>query len=169
MLRKALWWVYGVQAVFVFLVLGGMITREEASFWPWRRAGQSGWDFAGDIYIHLLFYSAFFVAPYLALSAVYAGWSNTSAFCALIALCVLTTVCLFHDAMFDALENLGLHFSSAAQSWYQWLHVLWVGFTVCTVIWWRALSKEKAERRIREAVDEVYEAWRRERGMRSGP
>jgi hypothetical protein len=168
MLRKTLWWVYGVQAVFVFLVLAGMITREEASFWHWRRAGQPGWDFAGDIYIHLLFYSVFFVAPYRILAAVYAGSPNTTGFCAIIAFWVLTTVCLFHDALFDALGDLGHHFSASAPAWFQWLHILWVAFTVCTVFWWRALSKEKTERRVRVAVEEVYEAWRRERGVRSG-
>jgi hypothetical protein len=44
----------------------------------------------------------------------------------------------------------------------------WVAFTVCVVIWWRALSKEKTERRIRSAVDEVYRAWLRERAAQSG-
>ncbi len=40
--------------------------------------------------------------------------------------------------------------------------------THSTLIWWRALSKEKLERRVRDARNEVYDAWRRERALRSG-
>ena len=83
--------------------MSGMVARREVAFWPGRHAGQSVWDFAGVVYFHLLFYSVFFVAPYLTLSAVYAGGSKAPALCVPISFWVLITVCLFHDAIFEAL------------------------------------------------------------------
>jgi cytochrome b561 len=144
-----------------------MIARDEVAFWPLWHAEQSGWDFAAVVYVHLLFYSAWFVAPYLALTAVYGRGPQTSALCVPIAFWVLVTVCLFHDAIFDALDDIAFHYNSYAPVWYQWLYILWMGLTVCAVIWWRALSRDKAERRTRDAVNEVYEAWQRERALRS--
>jgi hypothetical protein len=57
---------------------------------------------------------------------------------------VLATICLFHDPVFGFPADL---LGAYLPTWHQWLHILWVAFTVIMIIPWRAISKHKRERR----------------------
>jgi len=131
--RKVLWWIYGIQAVFIFAMFLGGIARDEITFWPLWGSARDGWTVAIDVYLHLIFYSVFLVLPYVLLSAAYA--EDTSGMDVVISVWLLATVCLFHEPIFDFIgaffEDL---FGSGQPAWYQWLHLLWVAFTVCMII-----------------------------------
>jgi hypothetical protein len=51
-------------------VLLGGIARDEMPFWPSSNKAD-GWAVVADVYIHLIFFSAFYVLPYVLLSAAY--------------------------------------------------------------------------------------------------
>jgi hypothetical protein len=155
-LRKVLWWIYGIQAAFIFAILLGGIARYEIPFWP-------SWNEAGDVYVHLIFYSVFLVLPYVILSAVYSKYTaDMQGLFFILSVWVLTTICLFHEPIFDFVDAFFLVFHPGAPAWYQWLHILWVAFTVFMIIGWRLLSKDKAERLVQERLA-THEQWLRRR------
>lgn len=155
MVRRVLWWVYGVQAAFLALVMAGMISRGEMSFWPTWRAAESAWANGLIFYIYGIFYSTFFVVPCLVISLSYPNIAARSWRHVPIAVWIMTTICFFHDAIFDALHDFFLGLNEYAPVWQQLSHILWALFTVFTVAWWRMVSKDESEHRIRKAVDEA--------------
>lgn len=160
--RKILWWIYGLQAFVVVPWLLGAIARGEMPFWPWVSHETDGWAVGFDIYLHLIFYSAFLLLPYSILSAAYRGDvrpETAATLAAAISIWILATVCLFNDLIFAFWADF---LDSNLPAWHQWLHILWVAFTVATIILWRSVSKEKSERRERFAVEQDRNRWMRD-------
>jgi hypothetical protein len=160
--RQVLWMLYILQALFISAVFTGGITRGEISFWPSEIS--FSWYTALNIYVRLIFYSVFFVLPYALLAMAYPNYNSGTEVpfhFVVISAWVLITVCLFHETIFGFIGDLGEDFSEFTPAWYQWLHILWVAFTVCVIIWWRSLSKEKFEARVQERLDEQAELYRR--------
>jgi hypothetical protein len=149
--RTVLWWIYALQAFLIVPVLLGAIARDEMSFWPsWNKA--DGWAVVADVYIHLIFYSAFYVLSYVILSAAYKKHtSGMEGHFFVISVWPLTTVFLFHEPIFNFLDDLLNH---GQPVWYQWLCLLWIAFTVCMFIVWHGVSKAKLEHRIEQAVQD---------------
>jgi hypothetical protein len=143
--RKLLWWIYGLQAFFIFLMFLGGIARHEIPFWP-------SWNSAVDVYVHLIFYSVFLVLPYVLLSAAYReDTAGMEGHFFIISVWLLATICLFHEPIFGFVGAFfGGLFDSAVPAWYQWLHILWLALTVVMIILWRAVSAAKMKRRVQK-------------------
>lgn len=161
--RGALLWLYGLQAVVLFPLLAGMITRGEVEFWPLWDSGDSIVLFVIEIYIKFTFYSVFFTICYILLGALYGRESETFQLRAFISMWFLITVCIFHTAIFDALYDVGIYLGYPTTSGHELLAVLWITLTVFAIISWHTLSSEKLVRLIQDAKDDVYEEWRSER------
>ena len=145
--RKIFWWAYGIQAVIVFPGILGEIGRGELPFWPWHSQHADAWTAAIDAYWHLIFYSVFYMLPYQILQAAYKDDVplNTTLLFIPISLWVLGTVMLFHTPIFDFVAEV---FDGETPAWYQWLQILWVASTVCIIIFWRAISRDKIALRV---------------------
>lgn len=145
--RKILWWLYGLQAVFISLLLLGGIARHEMSFWP-------SWSSAADVYTHPIFYSVFLVVPYVLLSAAYEkDAAGMEGHFFIIAVWLFATVCLFHAPIFDFVGAFFGEFDSRAPAWYQWLHLLWLVLTVVMIILWRAVIRGASMKRREQERD----------------
>jgi hypothetical protein len=107
-MRQVFWWLYGIQAFFVVPVFLGAMHRGEMVFWPWHSQHADGWATAIDVYLHLLFYSVFYVLPYYILRAAYKDdiHSTTEVLFVPISLWFLATVMLFHKSIFDFISGL---------------------------------------------------------------
>jgi hypothetical protein len=146
--RNILWWIYGVQAVFLSAILLGGLARHEMSFWP-------AWNSSVDVYVHLIFYSVFLVVPYALLATAYGKYApGLEGHFFIIAVWVFATICPFHQPIFEFVYGVFGGFDIGAPGLYQWLHILWVALTVVMIILWRAVSNEVETTRAAAGIDD---------------
>jgi hypothetical protein len=127
-------WVYGLQAFLVLPWFLGAIYRQEQSLWVWeeygyalRKHGQA--DAILSLYLYIIFYAAFFLIPYAALSlrfpAALAGMKHYFRVGRLIlSFWFALTFFLFARPAFAFIRAL------PHDIWNGWLLILWLAATV---------------------------------------
>jgi hypothetical protein len=146
---KIVAWVYGLQTFLVLPWFLGAIYRQEQSLWAWeeyaravQRHGQG--DALFSIYLYGIFYSAFFVIPYLALSLWFAEASADVKRYSFIGRVMLScwfavTFFLFAEPVFAFIHTL------PSEVWNGWLLILWGAVTVFVILLFRQLWKLQAK------------------------
>ena len=138
-------WVYGLQAFLVLPWFLGAIYRKEQSLWAWeeyaravQRHGQG--DALFGLYLYGIFYAAFFVIPYSALSLWFAAASAEVKRYSFVRRIMLScwfavTFFLFAEPVFTFIRAL------PSEVWNGWLLILWGAATVIVILLFRQLWK----------------------------
>ena len=142
-------WVYGLQALFVLPWFLGDIYRRELPLWAWegyarevRRHGQG--DALLALYLYGIFYAAFFIIPYSALSLWFPAASAEVKRYSLVRRVMLScwfavTFFLFAEPMFAFIRVLPSDVLNG------WLLILWGVATIYIILMFRQLWKLRAK------------------------
>jgi hypothetical protein len=127
--------------ILLTLVCDGTMVLSSMPFWIWDAAGRARdvAEIAFTIALYLLVYSTFFVYPYAALRSMYPASKDAAV---LVALWAMATIMLFHNEIAGAISRLSEGFEGGGTLW-QWLLVLWLGFTFLAVIAWQQMVQAK--------------------------
>lgn len=153
-IKKIFLWIYGLQLFLIMPWFFGAFVRGEQSLWVWEqykldyfRHGQNDAIFV--VYLYMIYYSFYVVAPYLILSIVYDKASGIdkegilfnklfiSAWC-------LASYIMFSEAIIQFIRNIPY------DVWNGWLLILYIIFSVFTVLLF--ISIEKKRRSIQSGV-----------------
>ena len=146
-IKKALLWIYGLHLFLIMPWFFGAFVRNEQSVWVWEqykrdyiRHGQS--DAVLVIYLYIIYYSFYVVAPYFILSIVYNKTSdiNNEGFCfnkLIISAWCLASYLIFSESIIQFIRNIPY------EVWNGWLLMLYLAFSAFTVLLFISIEKKR--------------------------
>ncbi len=141
-LKKAVAWVYGLQAFMIVPWFFGAIYRKEQSLWAWEEYSNASTrhgtaDAIFSMYLYAIFYSAPFLGAFLTLRAIPKTRNLPGVIKAIVSTWATGTFLLLFSSFAEFVRNI-----PDPDTWNGWLFILWCGGTVLIISFlWSALRR----------------------------